>query len=154
MRKLLAKNWYLQLFTIEFSLPWPWQNNMPLSNPLHTVVKDSVQIFVLGQLYICNHIALFIITRRLTRSVHRFYFHKGTVSRDFMLLVFFMNQFPPSPWLYHYGRFEFFFQHLRRYSQLKVCHRCRWHQWQMEKIVHQKIFYDFFWTPLGSRVTI
>ncbi len=31
-----------------------------------------------------------------------FYFHfKGTVSRDFLLLVFFMNQFPPSPWVYH-----------------------------------------------------
>ncbi len=26
---------------------------------------------------------------------------KGTVSRDFLLLVFFMNQFPPSPWVYH-----------------------------------------------------
>ncbi len=28
-------------------------------------------------------------------------FFKGTVSRDFLLLVFFMNQFPPSPWVYH-----------------------------------------------------
>jgi hypothetical protein len=26
---------------------------------------------------------------------------KGTVSRDFRLLVFFMNQFPPSPRVYH-----------------------------------------------------
>ena len=33
---------------------------------------------------------------------------KGTVSRDFLLLVFFMNQFPPSPWVYHQGRFELF----------------------------------------------
>ncbi len=31
---------------------------------------------------------------------------KGTVSRDFLLLVFFLNQFPPSLWLYHSGRFE------------------------------------------------
>ncbi len=30
------------------------------------------------------------------------------MSRDFLLLVFFMNQLPPSPWVYHYGRFEFF----------------------------------------------
>ncbi len=33
------------------------------------------------------------------------------MSRDFLLLVFFMNQFPPSPMLstvYHKGRFEFF----------------------------------------------
>jgi hypothetical protein len=27
---------------------------------------------------------------------------KGTVSRDFLLLVFFMNQFPPSPRVSHY----------------------------------------------------
>ncbi len=33
---------------------------------------------------------------------------KGTVSRDFRLLVFFMNQFPLSPWVYHKGCFEFF----------------------------------------------
>ncbi len=33
---------------------------------------------------------------------------KGTVSRDFRHLVFFMNQFPPIPWVYHEGRFEFF----------------------------------------------
>jgi hypothetical protein len=33
---------------------------------------------------------------------------KGTVSRDFLLLVFFMNQFPPSPRVCHKDRFEFF----------------------------------------------
>ena len=33
---------------------------------------------------------------------------KGTVSRDFRLQVFFMNQFPPSIWVYLYGHFEFF----------------------------------------------
>ncbi len=33
---------------------------------------------------------------------------KGTVSRDFLLLVLFMNQFPPSPWVYHSGCYTFF----------------------------------------------
>ena len=33
---------------------------------------------------------------------------KGTVSRDFLLLSFFMNQFPPSPRVFHLDRFEFF----------------------------------------------
>jgi hypothetical protein len=33
---------------------------------------------------------------------------KGTVSRDFLLLVFFMNQFPPSPRVFHLDRFKFF----------------------------------------------
>jgi hypothetical protein len=30
------------------------------------------------------------------------------VSRDFLLLVFFMNQFPPRPRVFHLDRFEFF----------------------------------------------
>ncbi len=33
---------------------------------------------------------------------------KGTVLRDFLLLVFFMNQFPPSPRVFHLDRFKFF----------------------------------------------
>jgi hypothetical protein len=33
---------------------------------------------------------------------------KGTVSRDFLLLVLFMNQFPPSPRVFHLDRFKFF----------------------------------------------
>ena len=33
---------------------------------------------------------------------------KGTVSRDFLLLVFLMNQFPPSPRVLHLDRFKFF----------------------------------------------
>ncbi len=33
---------------------------------------------------------------------------KVTVPRDFRLLVFFMNQFPPSNCVYHYCHFEFF----------------------------------------------
>ncbi len=57
---------------------------------------------------------------------------KGTVPRDFWLLVFYMDQFPPSLWLYHKGRLKFF-RKFRRYSQLKVHYRCQRHWWQMEK---------------------
>jgi hypothetical protein len=53
---------------------------------------------------------------------------KGTVSRDFLLLVFFMNQFPPSP-ENTIRAVSNFIENLRRYSQpdinLIVCHRCR-----------------------------
>jgi hypothetical protein len=35
-------------------------------------------------------------------------FLKWTVSRDFLLLVFFRNQFPPSPRVFHLDRFKFF----------------------------------------------
>ncbi len=38
---------------------------------------------------------------------------KGTVSRDFLLLVFLMNQFPHSPKVFHLDRFEFF----RKFSE-------------------------------------
>jgi hypothetical protein len=41
---------------------------------------------------------------------------KGTVSRDFLLLVFFMNQFPPSPRVFHLDRFEFF----RKFAEIFV----------------------------------
>ncbi len=70
---------------------------------------------------------------------------KGTVPRDFLLQVFFMNQFPPSPWVYHQDRSVELFRkfadirssrctagvvdtllHLQ-ISQLKVHYRCRWH---------------------------
>ncbi len=33
---------------------------------------------------------------------------KGQCDRDFLLLVFFMNQFPPSPRVFHLDRFKFF----------------------------------------------
>ncbi len=73
--------------------------------------------------------------------------------RDFRLQVFYMDQFPQSPCLYHEGCFKFF-ENTRRYSQLKVHHRCRWHRWQIKKIFNQKSFHYFFWTPLSSRVSI
>ncbi len=64
---------------------------------------------------------------------------KGTVSRDFLLLVLFINQFPPSPRVSH---------------RFKVSHRCQRHRWQMEKIFNQKNFNNFIWSPLGSRGNI
>ncbi len=43
----------------------------------------------------------------VTEETKLFPMFKGTVSRDFRLLVFFMSQFSPSPQVYHQGRFEF-----------------------------------------------
>jgi hypothetical protein len=42
----------------------------------------------------------------------------------------------------------------RRYSRLKVHHRCQRHRWQMEKIFNEKNFNYLVWTPLSSRVNI
>jgi hypothetical protein len=42
---------------------------------------------------------------------------KGTVSRDFLLLVFFMNQFPPSPRVSQWDRFKFF----RKFAEIVAC---------------------------------
>ncbi len=47
-----------------------------------------------------------------------------------------------------------FCENSRRYSQLKVCHRCQRHRWQMEKTFKLKNFNNFVWTPLGSGVII
>jgi|688.fasta_scaffold180324_1 hypothetical protein len=46
----------------------------------------------------------------LTKNIFLFSLSpKGTVSRDFfLLLVFFMNQFPPSPRVFYKDHFEFF----------------------------------------------
>jgi hypothetical protein len=49
---------------------------------------------------------------------------KGTVSRDFRLLVFFMNQLP-TPLSIPLGPFRMFFENSWRYLQLMVHHRCR-----------------------------
>ncbi len=77
---------------------------------------------------------------------------KGTVSRDFRLLVFswIYSSFPQAP-EYILPAISNFFENSRRYSRLKVHHRCRWHRWQME---NKKNFNYFVWTPLGNRVTM
>ncbi len=74
------------------------------------------------------------------------------MSRDFLLLVFFINQFPPAP-EYPIWSVSNFFENSRRYSHLKVDHWCRWHRWQMKKIFNQKNFNNFVGTPLDSRLT-
>jgi hypothetical protein len=51
----------------------------------------------LPQIHVFYWIMLWILRKVISRYI-RF---KGTVSRDFLLLVFFLNQFPPSLWLYH-----------------------------------------------------
>ncbi len=73
---------------------------------------------------------------------HRLLFRqfKGTVSRDFLLLVFFMNQFPPSPRVFHLDRFVFFRKFAetpaakcRRYQRHRwqICYRYQQHRWQI-----------------------
>jgi hypothetical protein len=40
--------------------------------------------------------------------LHNFFSVKGSLTRDFRLQVFFMNQCPPGPQVFHWGHFEFF----------------------------------------------
>ncbi len=56
--------------------------------------------------------------------------------------------FPPAP-EYSIKNVSIFFENLRRYSQLKVCHGGKW-----KKIFNQKIFNNFIWSPLGGRGNI
>ncbi len=78
---------------------------------------------------------------------------KGTVSRDFLLLVLFMNQFPPSPRVFPYDRFEFF----RKFAEIFTAQGLppvSTTSVAMEKIFNQKNFNNFIWLPLGSRGNI
>ncbi len=78
---------------------------------------------------------------------------KGHCHEIFCFWFFFMNQFPPAP-EYSIRTVSNFFENSRRYSQLKVDHRCRWHRWQMKKIFNKKNFNNFVGTPVDSRVNI
>ncbi len=46
------------------------------------------------------HYVTFFLQCTLQVNRLRSFLVKGTVPQDFLLLVFFMNQFPPSPWLF------------------------------------------------------
>ncbi len=72
----------------------------------------------------------------------------------FSTSVFFHESVSPKPLSIPIEPFQIFFKNSRRYSQLKVHHRCHWHWWQMAKIFKLKNFNYFVWTPLGSRVNI
>jgi hypothetical protein len=55
--------------------------------------------------YFYSKNVLFIVPLKMNSNFSKL---KGTMSRDFLLLVFFRNQFPPSPRVFHSDRFEFF----------------------------------------------
>ncbi len=78
---------------------------------------------------------------------------KGQCHEIFCFWFFSWISFPPAP-EYSIKTVSNFFKNSRRYSQLHVCHQCRWHRWQMEKIFNQKNFNHFVWSPLGSRGNI
>ncbi len=102
----------------------------------------NLQIFICGPKVFCD-MRICLIFANLKGRCHEIF--------DF---CFFHESVSPSPWVYHLGRFEFFFENSRRYSQLKVHHWWRWHRWQMEKIFNQKNFNYFVGVPLGCRVNI
>ncbi len=78
---------------------------------------------------------------------------KGQCHEIFCFWFFSSISFSPAP-EYPIRTVSNFFENSRRYSQLKVDHRCRLHRWQMKKIFIQKNFNNFVGTPLDSRVNI
>ncbi len=77
---------------------------------------------------------------------------KGQCDEIFDFWFFSWISFPQAP-EYTIRVVSNFFENSRRYSQLKVCHRCQRHRWQMQKIFNHKSFNYLVWTPLGSKVT-
>ncbi len=78
---------------------------------------------------------------------------KGQCHEIFCFWFFYWISFPQAS-DYTIRAVSNFFENSRRYSQLKVCHRCQRHRWQMEKTFKQKNFNNFVCSPLGSRVNI
>ncbi len=76
---------------------------------------------------------------------------KGQCHEIFCFWFFSWTSFPQAS-DYTIRAVSNFFKNSRRYSQLKVWHRCQRHRWQMEKTFKQKNFKNLVWTPLGSRV--
>ncbi len=72
----------------------------------------------------------FFLNYSTSYSLHFLRKFKGTVSRDFLLLVFSWISFPQAP-EYTIRAVSKFFENSRRYSQLKVDHRYQRHRWQI-----------------------
>ncbi len=64
---------------------------------------------------------------------------KGQCHEIFDFCFFSWISFPQAP-EYTNRAISNFFENSRRYKQLKVHHRCRWHRWQMAKIFKLKTF--------------
>jgi hypothetical protein len=75
---------------------------------------------------------------------------KGTVSRDFLLLVFFMNQFHPRSRVFPSNSVSIFFKNSRRYSQVKVHHRYQRHQQQIFPPVSLVLLPPVLTTPVAN----
>ncbi len=71
---------------------------------------------------------------------------KGQCHEIFDFWFFSWISFPQAP-EYTIWAVSNFFENSRRYSQLKVCHRCRWHRWQMQNIFNHKSFNYLVCTP-------
>ncbi len=78
---------------------------------------------------------------------------KGQCHEIFCCWFFLWISFPPTPKC-PIRTVSNFFENSRRYSQLKVDHRCRWHRWQMKNIFNQKNLNNFVGTPLDSTLNI
>ncbi len=78
---------------------------------------------------------------------------KGQCHEIFDFCFFSWISFPLAP-EYTMKVVSNFFKYTWRFSQLKVCHRCQRHRWQMQKIFNRKSFNYLVWTPLGSKVNL
>jgi hypothetical protein len=92
------------LFLTPPASPWMFYNGIRHGSDCCQSQRSACQVCV-PTLVLVARVKFFAIPNRIVRFL---LYNKGTVSRDFMLLVFFMNQFPPSPRVSHEDRFKFF----------------------------------------------
>ncbi len=77
-------------------------------DPCEVITKATLfsSIICLEKILAPENRALVLTIRRL--QIFLVHFLKGSLTRDFRLQVSFMNQWPPGPQVFHWGRFEFF----------------------------------------------
>ncbi len=119
-----------------------------LAHPLQFRNSDKTSYFLTRTLYILLQVQAaypFIYCIICFKKKKK----KGQCHEIFDFWFFSRISFPQAP-EYTIRVFSNFFENSRRYSQLKVCHRCQRHRWQMQKIFNHKNFNYLVWTPVGS----
>jgi hypothetical protein len=86
--KTQAKSWLGKLYAVTLSMDYIGPNPKSLGMRRNSDAKS--------------------IEERYKEMPCLFFNFKGSLTRDFRLQVFFMNQCPPGPQVFHWSHFEFF----------------------------------------------
>jgi hypothetical protein len=122
------KTWFKKLI----QKPQGWE--------LSRLCPETVMKLYVHKFGFCSYTSILILNTLVVNTL------KGQCHEIFDFWFFSWISFPQAP-EYTIRAVSNFFENSRRYSQLKVCHRCRWHRWQVQKIFNHKSINYLVWTP-------